>query len=1351
MKIRHIILIIYLTSGILFFTKSYPIYRNIENELKRVNTTRELNTNNYGHSNYKGNKKHIYSNPDQTLEENQNLTEKDTDEYLDENANVDRRYDFNSNNNFFSKFSMKSDENNDKKNRKNIMISIKASAERENYYKHPHSISASRNNKKWYNKIYRFFKDTYKKTKSNVIDTVYDNIKTGYEKVVREEDEKGNDERKFPIYDKELYEEDYNRNIFDDMEDNEDEENSYFDKKIVKLINEPFNKFAAIEKREVKMKNIKNHKNINTWYEDAVEEFETIYDKISDYTTNFLNSCFQTGKTKFLKLKGDVENWLSFYDEVKKTVKDTKENVSKAISFFREIKEIPSRLRGENEENIKPIEIANGNKEELDQREKDKVPSKNIFSFFQSIKPKNRNNRHFEMDEKTEKLLVNYELNLTELESNEIYTNNEKSNSISYTTYSTKSMLKDAFFSFFGISSFSFLDKKVTTKNKRNYNYYDNYYNYQLNTISRYLRKKDFDFGAGELVKGTPEWNNYNSYIEKMRKEELNYYKALEKENSVSLNKTILEEDGLSQVYFNETVNNKGRNNDDEFNHKNNNDLSSNMNSTKENNKHHQKGRFKINDLDEEEESIYILDYNTLRNGFPQYFVRKQRDQFRSNVLLSGLENFNSDEIFQHLSSKKKHSLTISKKYYWYTDREIVNEMYSELVSENDVELEQQHSNSQKSTITNKKEYKKREIIQKLKKRNSILNVNLNNNKKKIENPQYKNLTLSFGKDKINRNKNSNGNTPVINDGEEEEYSSDDENTFVDEEVITESPEDDSEEEDVVNMLKIDFVCNIEHFSEKICNKTLNVINRAGRRISSVIDLPSPINIKVTYSSYCKEFNECKTTTLGSSSPSYFYEFSKDFDTKRKKNMTEPLYYTDNEFMIDTNFSYPGALAKQRGPLNNGFIYDISLWLNGDWNWYFGRDQEKKEIHPKQYDLEQVVIHEYFHGFGFVSSWYNWLSSSNKDILIPSSLSWNTKKGGYHGLNKPYIYNKYLADVRDNKWLMDYQVAIINDFANYPVFDSYTKIVDHFTSSISYIHSQKIYEIFTTPESVVFWCKKPVNRAEPHWVVLYTNKKYKSGSTISHLDSSRYLKTSGFLMRPSGVRNVILDEYKYNIKNHHGIGDDILCILGTLGYRIKYDPSELEDDIPEEDLSTTNSTTTTDNSKSDNEKSEKEDGFDVIKKILTENNWTFKDTKLNNTNVSKNIEKTYVSINNTNTNSNRTNNINNNNNNNNKSKIITQTTFPYFTDVLKKDIPTSISSITTRKTLITSIISPEIITTTSVPSSTSTKITSTTIKTSLPTSVPSSTSTKSTTTTTTSNEKKFKFKTINAIFKQQIQ
>lgn len=890
--------------------------------------------------------------------------------------------------------------------------------------------------------------------------TGYNSVKNGIDKVIRDEEEKEEkleeiDEIQTPESD--IFSDNSENDDIHEEEDDDDEKISY---NIALGSSSSFPEYP-LSKRDLNEKN--ENKNMSILYNNAAQQFESFYDYISGKVHQCISSFIETSKEKFEKLKGDFKSFISFFDNFKISATEAKNKFSKSISFFREAKKFPGRLKsmdtgetktekkGKETEEKKEINSKEMNelKEQIvqDNDDSQSQPAQPFFSFFRNAKVKKRDHRHFKIDEKTNDAFIEHEFNFTELQKNEIKLKENDSKKFPSLWFIPSSVFEYVVLKYF---DFDFLFRSEVVSPSSKSTLFKRSYNNNDNFIKRHMKRKDFDFGAGELVKGTKEWSNYYSYVEKMRSEELDYFKNL-KDLPLTSTKSKLTSPAVSDMIENKLsgesisllndtwVNNKGRDYEADFSEVN--QSSKNLAKNKEGSKfslgkkeneeetkseeNAKVFRFTETKNFEQEEKVYILDYNTLRNGFPQYSIKRQRDRFRSNLLLSSLENFDTDEIFNHLTSKEKHSITINKRYYWYTDRDLVDEMYSELVS---TEEEDQEDESEISTSSRKKEFKKRELINRLKKRDSVFSINLNNHHKKVEmlNNKKSNTTDASKKDKmfrkintdddvnsnkltgkikINNKTTSRSNSTLPDDGEEE-FSSDDE----DENNIKDNDENDDEDE-VENMLKIDFICSLEHFSEKVCNNTKNVVNRAGLRLSSVIDFPSTINIKVTFSSYCKEFNECKTTTLGSSSPSYFYEFTKDFDSKRKKNNngTEPLYYTDNEFRIDTNFSYPGALAKQRGKLNNGFVYDISLWLNGDWDWYFGKDQEERDIQPRQYDLEQVVIHEYLHGFGFVSSWYNWITNNDQEILIPSWLSWNTKKGGYHGLNKPYIYNKYLV------------------------------------------------------------------------------------------------------------------------------------------------------------------------------------------------------------------------------------------------------------------------------------------------------------------------------------------------------
>jgi len=291
-----------------------------------------------------------------------------------------------------------------------------------------------------------------------------------------------------------------------------EEEIQYNEKSTISLVDEPVNKFTYIDKRDLNVEDIKYYKNVKTWYDDAAEQFGSIYNKVSNCTNNFITSFFQTLKEKVSKLKGNIKNWKSFYDDIKKSVVETKDNFSKSISFFREAKDFPNRLKKEEEEkeNKEQIEVIKGRQEEQDQNAKVKIVEDNdnansFFSFFRNAKVKKRNKRRFEIDDELNKILIDKELNFTELKSNEIIEEETKSYSLS----PIHSLFEEFLLNIFENYSFSYFLKSSSSnnsiKNKRSYNY----------PINRYLRKKEFNFGTSELVKGTKEWDNYYSYVEK--------------------------------------------------------------------------------------------------------------------------------------------------------------------------------------------------------------------------------------------------------------------------------------------------------------------------------------------------------------------------------------------------------------------------------------------------------------------------------------------------------------------------------------------------------------------------------------------------------------------------------------------------------------------------------------------------------------------------------------------------------------------------------------------------------------------------------------------------------------------
>jgi hypothetical protein len=174
----------------------------------------------------------------------------------------------------------------------------------------------------------------------------------------------------------------------------------------------------------------------------------------------------------------------------------------------------------------------------------------------------------------------------------------------------------------------------------------------------------------------------------------------------------------------------------------------------------------------------------------------------------------------------------------------------------------------------------------------------------------------------------------------------------------------------------------------------------------------------------------------------------------------------ENEF-LDSNYSYPSALIKQLTGLETES--DITVLFNSDFQWdYDGSEQGKK------YNLEQTVLHELLHGLGFLSSWYNWFNN-NDEILIPGDITLSPESGDYGIMEKPYIFNKYIANNKENEWIAKYQKKIIDDFAHFPEYPFKSHLYKYFKESASYEIARKVYQIMTTPESVSFWCAAPYN------------------------------------------------------------------------------------------------------------------------------------------------------------------------------------------------------------------------------------------------------------------------------------
>jgi len=187
-----------------------------------------------------------------------------------------------------------------------------------------------------------------------------------------------------------------------------------------------------------------------------------------------------------------------------------------------------------------------------------------------------------------------------------------------------------------------------------------------------------------------------------------------------------------------------------------------------------------------------------------------------------------------------------------------------------------------------------------------------------------------------------------------------------------------------------------------------------------------------------------------------------DFNTREQEEIKVDI----NNESLDSDYSYPSALIKQLTGIETES--DILVLFNSDFEWDYDESER-----GKKYNLEQTVLHEFLHGLGFLSSWYNWFNVDDT-ILIPADITLSTS-GDYGIMEKPYIFNKYIVNHVEQQWVSNYQKKIVEDFKHFPEFPFKSQLYRHFKESASYDVAKKVHKIMTTPEAVTFWCVAPYN------------------------------------------------------------------------------------------------------------------------------------------------------------------------------------------------------------------------------------------------------------------------------------
>ena len=193
------------------------------------------------------------------------------------------------------------------------------------------------------------------------------------------------------------------------------------------------------------------------------------------------------------------------------------------------------------------------------------------------------------------------------------------------------------------------------------------------------------------------------------------------------------------------------------------------------------------------------------------------------------------------------------------------------------------------------------------------------------------------------------------------------------------------------------------------------------------------------------------------------------------------------------NVWYPVALAEKMAgrDLNDINNPDIVASFSSTFDWYLGTDGNPGE---DQYDLVSVVLHEIGHGLGFVDSY-----------------SYNNGIGGY-GINGfPFIFDTYLVDASSVNFIETYE----NDSED--LGDALTDFTVLFDSPIAKENAGSN-------------------------IKLYSPSTWDAGSSIAHLDETKYNGSPNSLMTPQiGPQEVM-----------HNPGPITLDMFAEMGWEYTY-------------------------------------------------------------------------------------------------------------------------------------------------------------------------------------------------------
>ncbi|RIA82646.1 hypothetical protein C1645_729141 [Glomus cerebriforme] len=348
------------------------------------------------------------------------------------------------------------------------------------------------------------------------------------------------------------------------------------------------------------------------------------------------------------------------------------------------------------------------------------------------------------------------------------------------------------------------------------------------------------------------------------------------------------------------------------------------------------------------------------------------------------------------------------------------------------------------------------------------------------------------------------------------------------------------------NMFNITFYCNDNDLI--LCNKAKKTFEMAGQIISETLILNTKIDVNATFFDLCgTDKEQCKNISfrriIGAAGPARSIILRDDDGVDRL---------------------YPQSLVKQFRFKNHPEYgqFDINAKFNSKVDYWFIEDN--LSIGKNQIDFLYVVLHEFIHGLGFLSSWDNkngfasgWEDYMNDrpEALTPEisiSSSDATRQFKFNGFLES-AFDRYMIHIpTGNKTsaftgeLNKFQEIVGVNFQNEVDF------VTKFHNSPQYQIAKTMMSFAVSPNTLGF-LPRGATKADDAIILETSLQPYQQGSSVSHVDLKTYNNTGDFLMKfladhGANLDNLIAARIGNNNGGHNAaIGPKLKLVLETLG------------------------------------------------------------------------------------------------------------------------------------------------------------------------------------------------------------